>query len=312
LEDIAIKKRRRWWVAGLLSFIVPGLGQVYNGQETKGLFYYVILSVWGGILIGLIYYLLKPPVTHIDIGITCLLALISMILWIFIIFESIRTAKQISSEYTLKRYNKWYIYLLIILIIRLIDFSVETVVIKNTIFKAYKIPAGSMMPTLLTGDHIICDLSYYRLNNPARGDIVIFKWPMDESKDYVKRIIGIPGDKIQIINDDLYINNEKLELEFVEKYSLGQEKEADIYQETLGKVSYQILDQMKRYENFGPITVPDGEYFVMGDNRDNSNDSRYWGMVKRHQIYGKPVFIYFSWDRKTLAIRFSRIGEILQ
>lgn len=320
MEDVAINKRRRWWLAGFLSFLVPGLGQVYNGQETKGLFFYILLSVWGGFLISLVYYLLKPPITPMNIGIICIMALISMILWLLIIFESICTARRISSDYTLKRYNRWYIYLLLIVIIRLVDASVENVVIENTIVKAYKIPAGSMMPTLLIGDHFICDLSYYRSHNPERGDIVLFKWPMDESKDFVKRIIGIPGDTIQIMNDDIYINNEKLELKFVGKYKLGQGKEADMYQETLGNISYQVLDQNKGYKDFGPITASEGEYFVMGDNRDNSSDSRYWGMVKRHQIFGKPVFIYFSWDRRIPAwnvfsrlssIRFSRIGEIL-
>ena len=320
MEDVAINKPRRWWLAGLLSFLVPGLGQVYNGQETKGLFFYVGLSVWGGFLISLVYYLLKPPITPMNIGIICLLALVSLILLILIIFESIRTARRISSDYTLKRYNRWYVYLLVILIVSLVDYSVETVFIKNGVIKGYKIPAGAMMPTLLIGDHLVCDLSYYRSHNPQRGDIVIFKFPMDESKDYIKRIIGIPGDTIQIVNDDVYINNEKMDLKFVGKCSLEHGIGADIYQETLGNVSYQILDQNKRYEYFGPITVPEGEYFVMGDNRDYSNDSRHWGMVKRHQIFGKPAFIYFSWDTKIpawnifsrlISIRFSRIGGVL-
>ena len=306
MEDVAIKKRRRWWLAGLLSFLVPGLGQVYNGQETKGLFFCVVYFVWGGFLISLVYYLLKLPITPMDIGVICLLALISLILLILIIFESIRTARRISSDYTLKRYNRWYIYLLVILIMFLVNYSVETVFIKDRVIKAYKIPAGAMMPTLLIGDHFVCDLSYYRSHNPERGDIVAFKYPVDESKDFVKRIIGIPGDTIQIVNDDVYINNEKLELKFIGKCSLEHGIGADIYQETLGNVSYQILDQNKRYRDFGPVTVPEGEYFVMGDNRDYSSDSRHWGMVKRHQIYGKPAFIYFPWER------FSRIGEILQ
>ena len=95
-------------------------------------------------------------------------------------------------------------------------------------------------------------------------------------------------------------------MKFVKKYSLGQGKEADIYQETIGNVSYNILDLIKKNENFGPVKIPGGEYFVMGDNRDNSYDSRYWGMVKRHQILGKPVSVYFS------SIQFSRIGKILK
>ena len=161
MGDITINKRRRWWLAGLLSFFVPGLGQVYNGQETKGLFFYVVYFVWGGFLISLVYYLLKLPITPMDIGVICLLALVSLILLILIIFESIRTASRISSDYTLKRYNRWYIYLLVILIIRLVDFSVETAVVKNTIVKAYKIPSGAMMPTLLIGDHFTRIGIYY-------------------------------------------------------------------------------------------------------------------------------------------------------
>jgi len=197
---------------------------------------------------------------------------------------------------------------------------IAALIIRAYVIQAFKIPSGSMEDTLLIGDHFVCDLSYYRSHNPERGDIVLFKWPVDESKDFVKRIIGIPGDTIQIVNDDVYINNEKMDLKFVGKCSLKHGIGADIYQETLGNVSYQILDQNKRYEYFGPITVPEGEYFVMGDNRDYSSDSRHWGMVKRHQIYGKPAFIYFSLDRKIPAwnifgrlssIRFSRIGEIL-
>ncbi len=178
-----------------------------------------------------------------------------------------------------------------------------------------------MSPTLLPGDHLVCDLGYYHSRNPSRGDIIIFKWPGDERIDHVKRIIGIPGDTVGIIDDDLYVNNKKLELMFVQKYSLGDGKEADVYQETVGDESYRILDQVKKHENFGPVTVPEGEYFVMGDNRDNSNDSRYWGMVKRHQIRGVPAFVYFSWDMKIpswnifgrlASIRISRIGEILE
>lgn len=321
MENNTVKRRRRWWLAGLLGFLVPGLGQVYNGQETKGLLYYIALSVWGGIFMSALYYLIKPPATSGHFALIAFMAFVSLVFWLFIIFEAIRSAKRIPHDYVLKKFNRWYIYILIIVIIRLVDLSVETVIVRNTIFKAFKVPAASMMPTIYVGDHFICDLSYYHLNNPARGDIVIFKWPIDESIFYIKRIIGIPGDTIQIFNDELYVNNKKTELDFVENYTGDDGKEAEIYKETFGNSSYQILEQIKKNENYGPVTVPEGEYFVLGDNRDNSSDSRYWGMVKRHQIYGRPVFIYFSWDIKIPAwkvlsrlasIRFSRIGDILE
>lgn len=326
MENVAVNKRRRWWLAGLLCFLVPGLGQIYNGQVTKGLLFYVILSVWGGFLISLMHLLLNPPGRPIIFWIIFLVFLfISIALKLFFIFEAIRSAKKISGGYILKGYNRWYIYLLIILVIWLADFSVETTVIRHNLFQAITIPTGSMMPTLLAGDSFLCDLGYYNNHNPERGDLIIFKMPVGRAKRLLKRIIGIPGDTIQIFDGAVYVNQKKLDLEFVKKVKLEQGGEADEYRETLGNSSYQILKRSSNYgrgnRNFGPVTVPDGEYFVLGDNRDNSSDSRYFGMVKRDQIEGRPVFIYFSWNTKIPAwnafgriasIRFSRLGAILQ
>lgn len=321
MENVAVKKRRRWWLAGLLSFLVPGLGQVYNGQETKGLLFYVALSVWGGIFMCSFYYFIKPPATPVHFALIAFMALVSLVFFLYILFEAIRSAKRISGNYILKGFNRWYVYALVIIVIRLVDFSTQTVIVRNNIFRPFKAPAVSMMPTIDVGDHFICDLSYYRLNNPERGDLIIFKWPKDESKIFLKRIIGIPGDTIQIVNDAVYVNQKKLDLKFLKKITLEPGGEADEYRETDGNSSYRILNLVNMTSNYGPVTVPAGEYFVLGDNRNNSDDSRYWGMVKRDQIYGKPVFIYFSWDTRIPAwnvwarlasIRFSRIGKILQ
>lgn len=320
MENVAVKKRRRWWLAGFLSFLVPGLGQVYNGQEIKGLLYYLALSVWGGIFMSLFFYLKNPPVTSGHIALIFILALVSVIFWLYILVEAIRSAKRISNDYVLKKYNRWYIYILIIVVIHLVDFSTQTLIVKKTIFKAFKVPAASMMPTIDVGDYFICDLSYYNVHNPERGDLIIFKWPVDESKTFIKRIIGIPGDTIRIVDDEIYVNQEKLDLKFIKKYRLEDGKEADICEETVDSRGYKVLYQEMKHENFGPVKVPDGKYFVLGDNRDNSDDSRYWGYVKRRQIYGRPVFIYFSCNTKIpwwnifgriASIRFSRIGKIL-
>ncbi len=109
------------------AILKKGLGQVYNGQETKGLFYYVILSIWGGLHISLLLYLLKPPVSSLNVVIMGLMILTSLILWISVIFEAVRTARRISGDYTLKGFNRWYIYILIIAVILMVDYSVETV-----------------------------------------------------------------------------------------------------------------------------------------------------------------------------------------
>lgn len=329
MENGAVKKRRRWWLAGLLSFLVPGLGQVYNGQETKGLLFYVILSVWGGFIISMMHFLLKPPGRPFLFWIVFLAVIfISLALFLFIIFEAIRSAKKISGDYSLKSYNRWYIYLLIILVIRLADYSVETTVIKQNVFQTITIPTGSMMPTLLVGDSFLCDLGYYNNHNPERGDLIIFNTVGVETKILLKRIIGIPGDTIQIVDGAVYVNREKLDLEFLKKVTLEEGGEAEEYRETIGNSSYQILNLVNKASYYGystsyygPVTIPDGEYFVLGDNRDNSYDSRYLGMVRRDQIEGRPVFIYFSWDTKIpvwnifgriASIRFSRLGEILE
>ncbi|MFC1532357.1 signal peptidase I [Thermodesulfobacteriota bacterium] len=179
--------------------------------------------------------------------------------------------------------------------------------IRTFVIQAFKIPSGSMTPTLLIGDHLLVNKFIYgikipfidrfviQFKNPMRGDIVVFKWPVDESKDFIKRVIGLEGDIIEIKKDILYINGKKINTEYVGKYSDKWISQADKYEEFLGEDKHYILDQKIQYENFGPITVPQKSIFVMGDNRDNSQDGRYWGFVTLNKIKGKALIIYFSW-----------------
>jgi len=179
--------------------------------------------------------------------------------------------------------------------------------IRTFIIQAFKIPSGSMKPTLIVGDHLLVNKFIYgiripivdrfliQFKKPKRGDILVFKWPKDESKDFIKRVIGIEGDVIEIRNDILYINGQKVVTEFVSKYNDNDISEADRYEEYLGDNKHYILDQYVKYEDFGPFTVPENSVFVMGDNRDNSQDSRYWGIVTLNKIKGKALIIYWSW-----------------
>lgn len=181
--------------------------------------------------------------------------------------------------------------------------------IRTFVVQAFKIPSGSMKPTLLIGDHLLVNKFIYgikvpfidrfiiQFKKPNRGDIVVFKWPKDESKDFIKRIIGVEGDTVELKRDLLYVNGERIRQEYVEKYSDSEISKADKYEEFIGEGKHHILDQYVRHENFGPITVPKNSIFVMGDNRDNSQDSRYWGFVSLNKIKGKALIIYWSWPR---------------
>lgn len=179
--------------------------------------------------------------------------------------------------------------------------------IRTFVVQAFKIPSGSMKPTLLIGDHLLVNKFIYGIkipfidryilefNKPVRGDIVVFKWPRDENKDFIKRVIGVGGDKIEIKRDILYINGVKIETEYKDTYRDKRISQSERYIEFLGEGKHYILDEYIKRENYGPVTVPEGSIFVMGDNRDNSQDSRYWGFVSLNKIKGKALIIYWSW-----------------
>jgi len=179
--------------------------------------------------------------------------------------------------------------------------------IRTFVVQAFKIPSGSMKPTLLIGDHLLVNKFIYgikipvidryiiQFKNPKKGDIVVFKWPKDEKKDFIKRVIGVEGDKIKIRNDILYVNGEKIETKYIGRYQDEGIAQADRYLESLNGYEHYILDESVKYEDFGPVVVPERSIFVMGDNRDNSQDSRYWGFVSFNKIKGKALIIYWSW-----------------
>ena len=179
--------------------------------------------------------------------------------------------------------------------------------IRTFIVQAFKIPSGSMQPTLEIGDHILVNkfiygvkLPYVRttlipLGAPERGDIIVFKYPEEPDKDFIKRVIGIPGDTIEVRNKQVFVNGELLNHDF------GRHTDSNVIP---GRVSHR--------DNFGPVAVPADSYFVMGDNRDNSYDSRFWGFVDESAIKGEAFIIYWSWDSQDFDVRWGRIGTLLE
>ncbi|HQH99690.1 MAG TPA: signal peptidase I [Deltaproteobacteria bacterium] len=185
---------------------------------------------------------------------------------------------------------------------------VIAMVIRAFVLQAYRIPSSSMEDTLLKGDHILATKYNYGLTIPfttykfwgkdrvpKRGDIVIFTFPGNHAMDFVKRVIGVPGDTIEVREKKVYINGQPYQQPF--------EKHTDPFILTQGQ-------GMVR-DNFGPIRVDPGNCFVMGDNRDQSYDSRFWGFVPIQNIKGKAFVIYFSWDGSKHWIRLSRIGHLI-
>ena len=178
--------------------------------------------------------------------------------------------------------------------------------IRTFVIQAYKIPSGSMKPTLQIGDHILVSKFNYGIKlpflrttlipvgAPQRGDIVVFIYPEDRSKDFIKRLIGLPGDTIEIRNKKIFING----LPYSDMHG--------VYVDNLI-----IPGAVQPRDNFGPVTVPEGSLFVMGDNRDESYDSRFWGFVSKKDVLGKALIIYWSWNQGEHWIRWSRIGRIL-
>jgi signal peptidase I len=191
----------------------------------------------------------------------------------------------------MEKKGRWITELIVIVIIVLL--------IRTFVAQAYNIPSGSMKPTLLVGDFILVNKLVYRFSEPKRGDIVVFKYPIDPNIDFIKRIVALPGEEVEVRNNQVFINGKPLPLIEVGR---GEENGVRkvIYEEVLPEG---IKHKVQFYEDFpfskrdfGPVVVPPNHYFVMGDNRDNSEDSRYWGFLPRENIVGKAFVIYFSGD----------------
>jgi signal peptidase I len=182
--------------------------------------------------------------------------------------------------------------------------------IRTFIIQAFKIPSSSMEPTLLVGDHILVskfiygikipftDTRLFQLNKPKRGDIVVFIFPKDQSKDFIKRVIGVGGEKVEIIRNKIYINDKLID----DPWGYFSERSDWI----------RYFQPMERY---GPKIIPKDSLFVLGDNRDNSQDSRFWDFVNLNAVKGKAIIIYFSWNGKSEnlldKIRWGRSGKLI-
>jgi signal peptidase I len=200
--------------------------------------------------------------------------------------------------------------------------------LRSFLVEPFRIPSGSMMPTLLVGDFILVNKFSYGLrlpvlnskiieiDEPERGDVVVFRYPKDPSVDYIKRVVGLPGDKIGYYNKVVYVNGKPAGQVpagvYVGEGSGVSMSGASERREQLGDVQHDILVMPRTPGLEGEYIVGDNEYFVMGDNRDNSNDSRYWGTVPEGNLVGKAFRIWMNWDSARGGIDWDRLGMKIQ
>lgn len=190
--------------------------------------------------------------------------------------------------------------------------------LRSFIAEPFRIPSGSMIPTLRVGDFILVNRFAYGLRcpigdckllatgEPKRGDVVVFRYPVDPRQDFIKRLIGLPGDTVRYVNKELTVNGERMEQQPIGRF--GDRLDVE-FTEKLGSVPHSILTNADRPTQDFEFTVPAGQYFMMGDNRDGSSDSRFWGTVPEAYLKGRAFFVWMSWDAEAMRPAWSRIGH---
>ncbi len=268
-------KKRNPVLALLLSIFDPGLGQIYNGQLGKSIAFYFV----GYLLLILL------SLTGLQYNFLGLLVVLGIgILFVLCIMGDALIVAVKRKEIALKRYNRWYFYLIFALLTIVIS-SITDDFVKNKILgiKAYKMPGGSMMPSLMIGDHIMVNLKYYKNNKPQRGDILVFKYPEDPSREFIKRIVAVGGDVIEGKNKVIYVNDKLINEPYIQ---LSNTK-----------------NKLEQRDTFGPYVIPKRKFFVMGDNRDQSYDSRFFGFVGIEELGGKALYVYWSKNKDRIGMQ---------
>ncbi len=274
-QDITKKTKRKLWVAILFSILAPGLGQIYCGHLIRGIIFLGILTLlsFGKSFIFLLA-MQQSSNPYVIIVIVCIMIIL---VYILAMVDAILLARKYRGGSISKSYNKWYIYLAVFI---LAFFVIRPIIVHDYIAKSYIMPSEGMAPTICNGNGILVDNFLYNSNKACRGDIVVIKNPDDKKIKLVKRIIGLPGEIIEIDHKHVYINDRLLHEPYVvHKYPL--------------------------HDRFPPTYVPKDSFFVMGDNRDFNLDSRAWGFVSKDLIEGKVKVIHEK-DGESIWLRIEK------
>jgi signal peptidase I len=290
---------RKPLLALTLSLLLPGLGQLYNGQLNKGIFLFLVFVFFSTPFAALVALIL-PPEWMIPLLILSLM--LTLGLYLYAIWDAWRVAQR-SADYLPYPWQQPAIYLALALFAYFSVIGNSTAYIGEHLVESFRIPSNSMVPNVLQGDFLFADK---RFNCPGckhgiqRGDIAIFVYPNDRRLRYIKRIIGLPGDQIRIQGRTIFVNHQAITLDQTPEFVTEQADNGSY------KVYWPAGDKSGSFRS----TVPPGEVFVLGDNRGTSVDSRNFGTVPLMDVIGRAKQVWFSYDPKT-GVRWNRLGESL-
>ena len=200
--------------------------------------------------------------------------------------------------------------------------------LRSFVIEPFRIPSGSMKPSLLVGDFILVNKytygirlpvwnkKVYPINEPQHGDVMVFRYPVYPNDHFIKRVIGLPGDRITYHDQTLYVNDQEIKKELIDTETIldddGKKVSIRRYLEHLETMTHDVYERLDKGRDVINIVVPPKHYFMMGDNRDDSDDSRVWGFVPEENIVGKAFWVWMSWDGADTRIRFERLGKTIQ
>jgi len=310
-ESVYAKHKRRPWLALVLSLIMPGMGHIYSGRFLKGLvFLFLCFTPITFLQAGRMLELLELGM----IGITALLTA-APIIHLVAIVDSYYVAKHTKPDYDLKDYNRWYVYIILVLINTASSLD-TTLSLRANYVEAFRVPSASNYPTIIPNDRFLTNKLAYKSRDPKRGDLIVFINPENRRINYIKRVVAIAGDTVEVKDGQLHVNNKKLQQQMLPQSTLnnirikveGKLLEGDVFNETNGDAKYNIFlvkpPHDKTSGDFAKITVPEHHCFVLGDNRNLSRDSRHFGPIPLATIKGRADYLYCP------AKDWSRFGRI--
>ena len=273
--------KRKSWVAAGLTLLLPGLGQIYNGHAKKG----VLLLVLPFVVLLICVLVIATDPYKLSFPVMVAVLVVCIIYHVGSVLDAFHSARSQGFEYQLKKYNRVYVYFGVYIAFWICS-SIYRSYFRANWFEPYVVPTESMAPTLVIGDRFYADKRPDSLAKIERGEIILYWLPKDPKTNYVKRVVAIAGDKVEVFGKEVRVNGKLIE-------------------------TTEPVEPMNIVIQNSEIQIPEGYLFLLGDNQNNSWDSRVHGPVSVGSVVGKPLQIWMSYDSQNKTIRWSRLGTVL-